>query len=139
MRVAGWAFRAKKKMAFDEYQRKDFVRQANGKRYYEYRHQINHMGGHPENCCLDRLELVTAGENKDLYAVEAKDLWHSVYKRPAAATATVYKRPAGNVKRPAAATVIAYKRPAQKVQKQPRKRGDMRISQQDANEPSSTH
>ena len=48
MRVVGWAFFAKKKMAFDEYQRKDLVKTVGRKKYYEYAHQINHIHGHPK-------------------------------------------------------------------------------------------
>ena len=70
---------------------------------------MSHIGGHPEDCCLEHLELCTADENKDLYSAEANDLFCSVFKRPAC------KRPAAACKRPAAASSvkkIVRKRPA---------------------------
>ena len=89
-------------MSFDEFQKKVFVRKVGNKTYSEHAHQINHIQGEPENNCLDHLELCTASENAFLYAVEAADLYGTVFKRPAQkrpATAprtrkSVFKRPA---------------------------------------------
>ena len=58
------------------------------KKYYEYASQVNHIEGHPENCCLDHLELGSAEDNKDAFAVDAPQLLYTVFKRPA------LKRPA---------------------------------------------
>ena len=87
-RVIGWAFYAKRKMSFAEYQRKTLVKVARKKKHYEYAHQVNHIEGHPEDCCLDHLELGSAQDNKDAFAVDAPELLNTVFKRPA------LKRPA---------------------------------------------
>ena len=101
-----WAFRAKKKMAFKAFQRKELVKvvphKKSQKKYWEHVHQMNHMGGHPEDCRLGHLELCTAEENRFMYSIEAKELFCTVFKRPAR-------------KRPAAAPAVkkfTYKRPA---------------------------
>ena len=83
-RVVGWAFFAKKRMSFQRYQSKIAV----GRRGLVHQHQINHKGGHPEDCTLDHLELGDADYNRAMYSSEAKDLHGSVFKRPAV------KRPA---------------------------------------------
>ena len=87
-RVIGWAFFAKRKMSFIEYQRKTLVRVVRKKKFCEYASQVNHIEGHPENCCLDHLELGSAEDNKDAFAVDAPQLLYTVFKRPA------LKRPA---------------------------------------------
>lgn len=92
-RVIGWCFMARKNMSFDEYQSKELVSWKGGKKYYAYKYQVNHIGGNPENCCLDHLELGDSEYNKDQYSVEAAELRHTVFKRPAC------KRPAARTKR----------------------------------------
>ena len=91
-RVIGWAFFARRKMSFTEYQRKTLLRSAGRKKFYEYAHQVNHIEGEPENCCLHHLEFGTAQDNRDAYAVDAPILLGSVWKRPAAR-----KRPAASM------------------------------------------
>ena len=86
-RAIGWAFFARKKMAFEEFQRKELVRVTRAKKkFYEYTYQMNHIGGHPNNCCLDHLELGTADVKRTGYAEDAQALYCSVWKRPAAAS-----------------------------------------------------
>ena len=83
MRVIGWAFMAKRKMSFEEYQRKVVVKIVGRKKHYQHVHQMNHIEGHPENCCLDHLELGSAEYNKDAYSTDAPLLYNFVFKRPA--------------------------------------------------------
>ena len=87
-RVLGWAFFAKKNMGFQEYQKKELVSSKGRRRFYEYKYQVNHIQGGPENCCLEHLELGDAEYNKSMFAIDAKQLYGSVFKRPAC------KRPA---------------------------------------------
>ena len=74
---------AKRKMSFDEYQRKVLVKTVGARKYYEHVYQMNHIGGNPENCCLDHLELGSVDDNKDAYSTDARLLYRTVFKRPA--------------------------------------------------------
>ena len=85
IRVVGWAFFARRKMSFEEFQRKLPVKNSCA----EFAHQVNHLGG-PENCCLDHLEFGTVAENRQSYELDAGTRHRTVWKRPAAAR----KRPA---------------------------------------------
>ena len=74
-------------MALEECQGKELVRVTRAKkRFYEYTYQMNHIGGHPNNCCLEHLELGTADVKRTGYAEDAQALYCSVWKRPAAAS-----------------------------------------------------
>ena len=75
---AGLSF---KTMSFEAFQKKRNFR--NGRE--EFVLQVDHVGGDPENCCLERLELGTAEENRDRYAADASLLRRSIFKRPASA------------------------------------------------------
>ena len=69
-------------MTFEEFQRKELVSVARDKKkFYEYKYQMNHIGGHPNNCCLDQLELGAADDNRASYAEDAQALYCSVWKR----------------------------------------------------------
>ena len=83
-------------MALEECQRKELVRVTRAKKkFYEYTHQMNHIGGHPNNCCLDHLELGTADVKRTGYAEDAQALYCSVWKR--LVVASVRKRSATGI------------------------------------------
>ena len=93
IRVVGWGFLNAGHMSWEEYQKKQPHRKKKGRaQRYEYKHQVNHIHGSPEDVFLKDLELGTAAANARHYRKNAKELYMSVWKVP-------MKRPASSIQK----------------------------------------
>ena len=80
-RVLGWYFLNKRHLSWKEFMRKE--KTSNGWRYVW---QVNHLEG-PGNCCLASLELESGEHNRSHYEANARRMYGSVFRRPAASSA----------------------------------------------------